>query len=316
MRISVVSPVFNSSQSVPDLVRSVMEKLEGKDFELVLVDDGSSDGSWEAISNESAKFSKNVRSVRLSRNYGQHAATLAGCYLAKGDIIVTLDDDLQFPASEIMILVSELENNSGSVIYGVPEKRRASIVRRLLSKMYKLVFEHGFGVLHASKISSFRAFESRLIQDYRPTYGTGFSIDAILAWTTDSFRAVSVQHSNSARGDSRYRIKSLFVHFLDMLTSFSLRPLRMVSAIGLGSSLIGLFLIIYLIANYLLGSPPDGFTWLASTLVFFAGVQMFITGVIGEYIGRIHWSTQEKPLFLVSGDSDSTNAKKGEGTRS
>ena len=238
--ISVVIPVFNAEQSLGELLRQLIPALSSlaETFEVILVEDSSQDGSWEVI-NKIVASDQRVRGVRLSRNYGQHNALLCGIRLARYDIIVTMDDDLQHPVSEIGRLLEPLTRGC-DVVYGAPEQDRHDIWRNLASRMTKLALQGASGTKSVTQISAFRAFPTRLraaFADYRsPTV----SIDVLLTWATSRFAAVTVQHAPRIAGQSNYTVRKLVKHAFNLMTGFSTLPLQLASVVGFVSTLFGL----------------------------------------------------------------------------
>ena len=298
--ISVVIPVFNAEQSLGELLRQLIPALSSlaETFEVILVEDSSQDGSWEVI-NKIVASDQRVRGVRLSRNYGQHNALLCGIRLARYDIIVTMDDDLQHPVSEIGRLLEPLTRGC-DVVYGAPEQDRHDIWRNLASRMTKLALQGASGTKSVTQISAFRAFPTRLraaFADYRsPTV----SIDVLLTWATSRFAAVTVQHAPRFAGQSNYTVRKLVKHAFNLMTGFSTLPLQLASVVGFVSTLFGLGVLAWVVGRYFLyGSSVPGFAFLASIIAIFSGAQMFALGVFGEYLARIYGRTMERPAYTV-----------------
>ena len=193
MPVSVVVPVFRSAGTLDELVNRVGLALVGQEYEVVLVDDGSGDGTWQ-VAERLATLVPQVRALRLGRNAGQHAALLAGVRAARFPVVVTIDDDLQNPPEEIPRLVDALDLNNVDVVYGVPASvaqvgwRRGSgwLIRRLMKSV--------LGVDEVSNMSSFRAFRTSLRDAFDVRLGPGVSLDALLAWGTARFSWLEVRH--------------------------------------------------------------------------------------------------------------------------
>lgn len=234
------------------------------------------------------------------RNYGQHNALLAGIRAARGEVIVTLDDDLQHPPEETGKLLAELERGF-DVVYGSPEKLPHSPLRNLAAWTTKLVLQRAMGAETARRVSAFRVFRTKLrhaFEDYRSPY---VSIDVLLTWSTARFSSVRVTHRPREVGASNYRFRTLARHALTMITGFSTLPLRLASLIGFCFTLLGFAVLVFVVSVYLLqGGRVPGFPFLASIIAIFSGAQLFSLGIIGEYLARIHVRTMERPQYAIA----------------
>jgi undecaprenyl-phosphate 4-deoxy-4-formamido-L-arabinose transferase len=291
--------VYNSEDSLPLLVQRLRQALPSRPFELVLVNDGSADGSWNVI-RELTHADSSIRALNLMRNYGQHNALLAGIRAAQGNIVVTLDDDLQHPPEEIPTLLAELSRGF-DVVYGTPAKLPHSFLRNMAAWTTKLVLQRAIGAETARKVSAFRAFHTDLrkaFEDYRSPY---VSIDVLLTWATSKFSSVLVEHRRREIGTSQYTLRALTRHALTMITSFSTLPLRLASLTGFCFTILGFAVLVYVVVVYLTshGSVP-GFPFLASIIAIFSGAQLFALGIIGEYLARIHTRMMERPTYAIA----------------
>jgi undecaprenyl-phosphate 4-deoxy-4-formamido-L-arabinose transferase len=302
--LSVVVPVYNSEQSLEALVEQLHEHLPGlaSTFEILLVNDGSADGSWAVIERLAARFPA-VRGLNLMRNYGQHNALLAGIRAVKNEIVVTLDDDLQHPPAEVAKLLRKLDEGH-DVVYGVPEQQRHGLLRDLASYMTKVALQGAMGADNARNISAFRAFRAQLRDAFAAFAGPFVSIDVLLTWATRSFSRVVVRHEPRTLGVSNYTVRKLITHALNMITGFSVLPLQLSSVMGFAFTLFGFGLFIYALVNYfILGGRVPGFTFIISVVALFSGAQLFAIGVIGEYLARVHFRLMDKPPYAVRRDT-------------
>ena len=301
--ISVVIPVYRSEQTLNELVSRVSNALQNHEFEIILVDDASGDRSWAAISTLSRENST-VKGIRLGRNSGQHGALLAGVRLAKFETTVTLDDDLQNPPEEIEKLISELKP-SVDVVYGVSEEIKQNFYRRLGSTLVRKFFSSALGFNSAVTMSSFRAFRTELRDGFNTQLGPNISLDALLTWSTTRFIVAKVRHDERKIGSSHYTLRKLARFMIDMTTGYSALPLRLATAIGFTTIGLGFMLLLYVVGRPLLsGESVPGFPLLASSIIIFSGVQIFLLGVLGEYIGRMHFRVMNKPTYMIA---ESTN---------
>src|SRR5689334_13341139 len=221
--LSIVVPVFNAAGSLEALTKRVAAVFEDREYELVLVNDGSSDDSWKRIVKATGADSR-VRGIDLARNYGQHNALLAGIRAARGETIVTIDDDLQNPPEEIPKLLAKLDEGY-DVVYGTALNRQHGILRGLGTRMTKWSLKIAIGSEIATQVSAFRVFRTHLRDSFSDFQGPYVSIDALLGWGTSRFAAVTVRHDARVVGTSGYGFVRLATHALNVLTGFTTRPL-------------------------------------------------------------------------------------------
>lgn len=296
--VSVVVPVYNGAATVDVVVRRVGEVLRDRLHEVVLVNDGSSDESWERIV-ELSRAESGVRGIDLVRNYGQHNALLAGVRASRYPVVVTLDDDLQNPPEEIPKLLAALEEGN-DVVYGSAEHPQHGLWRNLATRLTKLALRAAIGSDIASRVSAFRAFRAELRDAFAGFQGPDVSLDVLLTWGTKRFADVPVEHDPRAVGSSSHTFGSLVTHALNVLTGFSTRPLRIASLLGLAFTLFGAGILVLVLVRYFVeGDRVPGFPFLASVIAIFSGVQLFTLGVIGEYLARMHVRIMNRPAYAI-----------------
>jgi undecaprenyl-phosphate 4-deoxy-4-formamido-L-arabinose transferase len=297
--LSVVTPVYNGEASVAELCRRLGEVLPlvATQYEIILVNDGSRDRSWEVISELSSR-SPTVRGINLMRNYGQHNALLCGIRAAKYDVIVTLDDDLQHPAEEIPQLLARLDEGF-DVVYGTPESEQNGVMRALASRITRLALRGAIGSEVAKNVSAFRLFRTQLREAFSGYQSPFVSIDVLLTWATTRFGAVIVPFQPRHAGSSNYTFTKLVRFALDMMTGFSTAPLQLASLIGFSCTLFGIGVFFYVFVRYCLEGSVPGFPFLASIIAIFSGAQLFALGVIGEYLARMHFRSMKRPAYVV-----------------
>ena len=304
-RISVVVPVYNSKEFLPELYERLIAVLEreGQDFEIIFVDDGSKDESWSVIK-ELAIEDQRLRGFRLTRNYGQHNALFAGCNQATGDKIITLDDDLQNPPEEIPLLLNKLSEGF-ELVYGIPVVRQHNLWRRLGSRVILVSLMTVLGFHSSWRVSSYRIFDATLIDSLRENSRPRMSIDVLLSWATTEISSCSVKHEARRSGKSTYSVFKLLSHAVDVISGFSVLPLRCVALLGVGFSFVGITMLSYILGRYVLqGSTVPGFPMLATMICIFSGVQLFAVGVVGEYLGRLYEKSLGRPPYIVAESSD------------
>lgn len=309
--LSILVPVYNSSQILPNLVERLLPVARSLNmpFELILVNDGSSDGTWDAIRNLAARNAW-IRGTCLMRNYGQHNALLAGLRAAQYATTVTLDDDLQHPPEELPKLLEKLGEDF-DVVYGFPEKQTHGLLRGLASAATKIALQSAMGAESARHVSAFRVFKTNLRRAFEAHQSPFVSLDVLLTWGTTKFGAVRVRHDERQLGRSSYTVGKLTRHALNMMTGFSVLPLQLASIIGFVFSLGGLAVLIYVLVRFALyGSIVAGFPFLASIIAIFSGVQLFALGVLGQYLARMHFRSMDKPPYVVCAESEMRQPKK------
>lgn len=299
--LSIVIPVYNSQDSIGLLIEDLSQRLPqwADDYEVILVEDDSQDNSWSVLENLSGQYSW-VRVFRLMRNYGQHNALLCGIRAARGEVIITMDDDLQHPAEYIPQMLAKIAEGY-DVVYGSPERERHGLLRDLASQVTKLVLQRAMGAETASQISAFRVFRTQLRDAFADYRGPFVNIDVLLTWATRRFIAIRVPHRARTIGKSNYTLARLITHTFNMVTGFSNLPLQLASMLGFALTIFGLVLLFYVIVVRIIifGFDVPGFTFLASIIAIFAGAQMFTLGIIGEYLARIHFRTMDRPAYVV-----------------
>ena len=298
--ISIVVPCYRSEESLPILYEQLTNVLHraGREFELILVDDSSPDGTWGVIQ-KLASHHGNIRGMKMIRNFGQHNALLCGIREAQYPIIVTMDDDLQHPPEEVLPLVEKLECGY-DVVYGTPAKESHGLFRDFASRLIKWTLAGVMGTRDAQNVSAFRAFRTPMRQAFADYRGPYVSIDVLLSWGAKKFVAVKVENPARKFGTSNYTFRKLVTHAINIMTGFSTLPLKIASFAGFASFLFGLAVLVWVLVRYFVnGHNVPGFAFLASVIAIFSGVQLFALGVFGEYLGRIHVRTLDRPSYIV-----------------
>ena len=294
--LSVVVPVYRSEYTLEKLCASLQETLP---LEIIFVEDCGGDESWKIIKHLCAKFD-NVRGFKLSRNVGQHNALLCGIRHARGEIIVTIDDDLQNPPDQIAALLSKIEEGY-DVVYGFPQRETHGFLRGVASRCTKYLLDKAIGASTASRASAFRAFRSHVVGAFSEFNDPYANIDVLLTWGTTNFAAIPVKQNKREHGASGYTLRKLIKHCINMVTGYSVLPLKVASALGLVFGATGFLLLVYVCAIFFLhGQQVPGFTFIAALISIFSGAQLLCLGVMGEYLSRIYHRSMGRPSFYVS----------------
>jgi glycosyltransferase involved in cell wall biosynthesis len=298
--ISIIIPVYRSAESLSELHRRLADVFDARAqaLEILFIEDCGGDDSWDIIKRLSLDDQR-VRGLRMSRNYGQHNALLCGIRAARGEVIVTMDDDLQHPPEELPKLLAKLDEGF-DVVYGPPQQERHGLLRDLASQITKLALAEAMGAANARQVSALRVFRTELREAFAGYRSPTVNIDVLLTWASTRFAAVPVGHEPRKFGESGYTAGKLIRHALNMMTGFSTRPLQIASLIGFGFALFGFVVLAYVLIRWLLqGSTVPGFAFLACIIAIFSGVQLLALGIIGEYLARMHFRTMDRPPYAV-----------------
>jgi glycosyltransferase involved in cell wall biosynthesis len=296
--LSVVIPVYRAEHTLRELHRrltAVLEKLCNR-HEILLVEDCGGDRSWEVIE-ELARQDPRVKGIQLSRNFGQHAATICGITQAEGDYIVTMDDDLEHEPEAIGRLLAKAQEGY-ALVYGVFGTRSHSPWRNFTSALARRLFRLAVPGMYYE--TSFRMIARSIAQGLRE-FDTAFPfIDGYLFWLTSNYATVEVAHGARTHGTSNYNFGKLLGVAVNVLISFSSLPLRLASWVGIGASLLGLlWLGVILLSKVFGGITVSGYASVMAGILLFGGVQLLVLGIFGEYLNRINFRTLKRPLFLV-----------------
>lgn len=296
--VSIVVPVYRSAEFLEQSVTSICDIMDARpeSYELVLIEDGSPDDSWSVVESLHAARPKTISAVQLNRNFGQHNALMCGFRHSRGAIIVTIDDDLQNPASEIPVLLDAINSSNADLVYGVPALKHHARGRNLGSYLINRFFQIVFGT--GVRVTSFRAVRRSLVRSIL-TYTLNFTyVDGLLAWNTQRIQSAAVQHVPRQTGKSGYSLGKLMVLAINLFTNFSVLPLQIASAIGLTFSAAGLGAGTYYLIRALTTSiPVPGYASIIVAVMVLGGIQLLSIGVIGEYIGRMHLNVNRKPQY-------------------
>lgn len=309
-QLSVVIPCYKTAGRVERLVSTltpVLKSLVDSSYEIVLVVDGSPDNTWNEVQAAATEDHKHIRGINLMRNYGQQAATLAGVTHARGEVVVTMDDDFQHNVDDIKILLDKL-NEGFDLVYGVTSVEEHNFFRNATSRLFKWTMESVLKIDNYSIASAFRAFKRDLTRGFDATQDPFAPIDVLLGWTTTNISSASVHMHEREDGKSNYSLRSLIRHAMNSITGYSTFPLRLVTILGLGTFVVSISLAILMLVRSLLGQiTVSGYPSLAIMITLFAAVQLLSLGVIGEYLGRLHIRSMGKPRFIVRQDTDASN---------
>lgn len=299
--LSLVIPVYNGGRTVGHVVERIHEVFGATAFEIVLVNDGSEDDSEATCAQLVEKYPNSVTLLQLSRNFGEHNAVLAGLAHARGEYVAVLDDDGQNPPEEIMSMLQELKSKNYDVVYGHYIDKQHSWFRNAGSRFTDRVATFMLDKPKDLYLSSFKVMNRFLVNQIIKYRGPYPYIDGLIYRSTRNIGQIPVEHRPSSHGPSRYNLRKLVRLWLNMFLNFSIVPLRVAVYVGLltaGLSVVALLLIFvdkfWIAPNVTVGIPS-----VLVSIVFFAGIQLMVLGLIGEYLGRLYLGHTGTPQYIV-----------------
>ena len=304
MNCSVVIPVYRGEETLEPLVKRLGDVLPlvAEDYEVILVNDGSPDKSWEVIERLAGQHEW-VHGIALMRNYGQENATLCGIRAARCDVIVTMDDDLQHNPEDLPKLLTKLDEGY-DVVYGGPRTRGHVWWKSFLSVLVKRIVSSMVGLPAIRDMSSYKAFRADLKKAFATINTPDVQIDGLLSMATTRFAAVEIEEAARQAGRSNYNFSKLIKVSLLILTNYTTIPLRLASILGFLFTIIGFFVLIFVTAEYFIVGSIPGFSFLASAITIFSGVQLFALGIIGEYLARVYERTGGRSTYTIGRTTD------------
>lgn len=299
---SFVIPLYQTGEGLPKLVSTFRELWIEEPWELILVDDGSTDGTFAQASLLTRDFPAEVTLVELARNFGEHAAVLEGCRRARGRFLVTLDDDLQNPVDEAVRLLRHLRDagDAAEVVYARYERKQHPVLRNIGSRLVNLAATVLIGKPGDLYLSSFRALRRELVERISSYRGPYPYLDGLILGATRRIQTLAVRHEPRHQGQSNYTPQKLMRLTMSILFDFSIRPLRLAGVLGVLLCLGGALLLgTVLIEALWFGSRQAGWPSIMGVMAIFGGTQLLMLGIIGEYVGRAFLIVSGKPQSLV-----------------
>lgn len=301
-KLSFVIPCYRSENTIAKIVGEIVEytnTLEGYDYEIILIDDYSPDNVWSVIK-EMAKNDSRIKGISFCQNFGQHCALMAGYRMAKGDYVITLDDDGQTPVSQIDKMFEKIQEGY-DVVYGKFRERHETIFRKFGTAVNNIMTQKIIGKPKNVHLTSFfvaRGYIIREICNYDNAYPY---IWGLILRTTKNIVNVEIEHGDRLEGSSGYSFSKLFGLWFNGFTAFSVKPLRASAILGLFLTIIGGLGIVFLIINKLFIDPDVsvGYTSLMCALLLIGGGMFLFLGIIGEYVGRIYMCINRKPQYVI-----------------
>ena len=299
--LSVVVPCYNEEDGLMELHRRVSivcRDCVGEAYEFVIVNDGSNDATWKIMC-ELVEIDKHIVAINLSRNYGHQLALSAGLQMCRGDRIFVLDADLQDPP-ELLFRMMEKMDNGSDVVFGQRIKREgettfkkasALVFYRILNRMVDIDIPRNTG--------DFRLMSRRMVDVLNSMPEHHRFIRGMVSWVGMHQEALPYKRDARFAGKTKYPLSKMIKFAIDAITGFSVRPLRIASYLGLCFGIATLLLLAYVLAHYFLGNTVEGWTSLAVIILALGSVQLFVAGVMGEYLGRLYIESKGRPLFVI-----------------
>jgi dolichol-phosphate mannosyltransferase len=303
IEVSVVVPVLNEAGNVRALVEALTGALSGLcpsgDWEVIFVDDGSQDGSW-ALIEACHRVDARVGGLRLSRRFGHHVAVTAGLDRARGSAVVVMDGDLQDPPDEIPTLYHTYQEGY-DLVYGLRRLRHDPWLKRLNSRLFWWGINKVSGLNMPANQMMLRVMSRRLVDAVCQMRESHRFVHGMMAWAGYRVTTVEIRHESRRTGRTKYSFVRQLRLALDAMTSFSVTPLRIASVLGLVTSAASCLFAVWLITRKLLyGYSVEGWASIITSMFFLAGVQLFVLGLLGEYVGKVYREAQRRPLYFVS----------------
>jgi dolichol-phosphate mannosyltransferase len=299
--LSIVAPCYNEAHVLPELHRrltEVCQQAKLQSYEIVLINDGSVDSTWRVMQ-EIQRTDENVVAINLSRNFGHQLALTAGLKLCCGQRILIIDADLQDPPELLPAMMARMDEGI-DVVYG---QRRSREGETMFKRRTALVFYRLLGRLAEIDIpvdtGDFRLMSRRALDALNAMPENHRFVRGMVSWIGLRQEAFPYERAARFAGQTKYPLMKMIRFALDAITGFSIKPLRLASYLGLFSALICAALGMYVLASWLRGSATPGWTSLALIMLFMGSCQLIVTGILGEYLGRLFLESKGRPLFIV-----------------
>lgn len=299
MKYSIIIPVFNSKELLDELYNRLDKAfgLAAKQFEVIFVDDSSTDGSWDQLLEIKGKGKDTVKLVRFAKNYGQHSATFCGLKFADGDYVVTMDDDLQNAPEDILKLIDKIETSKADVVYGIGKKEHSKL-RKMASNAWKTGTRKVDGGLGEG--SSFRIFSASVKDKLLQHQQSIIFIDELLFWYTSNIQFIEVPHFQRKSGKSGYTPFALFQFIVKLSFNYSTVPLKLMTYFGVIISIFSFILgIFFIVRRVFFNVNVPGFTATIVAILFSTSVILIGIGIIGKYLSNIFKLLNNRPSFSI-----------------
>ncbi len=300
MKISVVIPVYNSSEVLFKLFESIDKVFSDLTiaYQIVFVDDYSDDNSWEKIRAIKNQNPGKIVAIRLAKNFGQHNAIFCGLQYCTGDFIITMDDDMQHPPTEIPKLIECQKSTQSDLVYGISKDYKRPLFRRITSHGFKFTTKHTSS--STAEGSSFRMMKLDLAKKIIAHKQSFVFIDELISWYTKNIEFVYVEHDHSLLKKSRYSASKLIKLYFNLVFGYNATLLRLITFLGISSSFISFLVGVLFILKKIFFHIRIGFTGIIVSITFSSGVILLSIGIIGEYLRRMYTILNAHPQYYIS----------------
>jgi len=298
--LSIIIPVYNEESNLVPLMERLYPVVTGtgRPFEIIFTNDGSRDRSLEILQRMVQQY-PGVRVVEFNGNFGQHMAILAAFEMSRGEIVITLDADLQNPPEEIPRLAAEIEKGF-DVVGTVRQKRQDSLFRKLASRAVNITTNKMTGMKMSDYGCMLRAYHRSIIENINRCGESTTFIPALAQTFASNPTEIEVAHAERAAGESKYSLYKLIRLNFDLMTGFSVVPLQLFALFGIITSIFSLaFALFLLVRRFIVGAEVEGVFTLFAILFFFIGIIIMGIGIVGEYVGRVYQEVRKRPRFVV-----------------
>ncbi|MDU0458251.1 MAG: glycosyltransferase [Geobacteraceae bacterium] len=298
--LSIVIPVYNEEANLAPLMERLYPAVQGtgRSFEIIFTNDGSRDRSLEILRRMAEDFA-GVKVIEFNGNFGQHMAILAAFEMSAGEIVITLDADLQNPPEEIPRLVAEIEKGH-DVVGTIRQQRQDSTFRKLASRIVNITTNKITGMQMRDYGCMLRAYHRYVVDNINRCRESTTFIPALAQTFASNPSEIEVGHAERSMGESKYSFYSLIRLNFDLMTGFSVVPLQLFALFGIITSVLSVaFAIFLLVRRFIVGAEVEGVFTLFAILFFFIGIIILGIGIVGEYVGRIYQEVRKRPRFVV-----------------
>lgn len=309
--VSLVVPVFNEAQGIRtfyDRATAALEALDGLDYELIFIDDGSRDGSYDLLRGFAADNAR-VRVLKFSRNFGHQIAITAGIDHARGDCVVIIDSDLQDPP-EVMSAMVEQWRLGFDVVYGVRSEREGETAVKLMtaSAFYRLMGRLS-NIEIPANVGDFRLMSRRVVDQLKQLREKDRFVRGLVSWV--GFRQTGVLYHRDPRyaGETKYPMRKMLKFAFDGITAFSTAPLKLATWLGYAAAVLAVLYLLSVFVQKLMGYTVEGWATIMVAMLFMGSVQLICIGILGEYLGRIFNEVKPRPMYVIEEHLDASTAE-------
>lgn len=300
MLLSVVIPVYKAEEIIEELVNRLKSSLEfaSGNYQLILVDDGSNDNSWAVIESICIKQPQ-IKAIKLSRNFGQHHAITAGLDYCNGDWVVVMDCDLQDRPEEIIQLYQKAQQGF-DIVLAQRNNRTDSFWKKILSKLFYKLYSYLTGIKYDGTVANFGIYNRKVIDSIKVMKEPMRAFSPMVRWVGFTKTSIKVEHGKRFSGKTTYSVSKLLNLALDIILSYSDKPLKIIVRLGFFISLMAFMFALYIFYRYCTGQiTVTGYTSIIISIWFLGGLVIMILGVLGLYIAKIFAGVKNRPLYIV-----------------